>query len=247
MACLSNHNFDRAREGYLNLLPVQKKNSLDPGDDADMVLARRSFLEAGYYAPFRETLKGVIMPLHAGEGWYTEMMGDVSSELVALDISKHAVKRAARRIDDAIWLVASSNDIPLYDHSIDVMTAIFSPVQVTEAARVLEEYGSLVIAAPGEKHLWELREALYPEVRAHEPDKWLDSLASAFTLQFETAVQFSFTLPDNAAVRNLLQMTPHYWRAARDRRTVVESLPSLTLQADFRILVFRKIRAEQPD
>ena len=55
------------------------------------------------------------------------------------------------------------------------------------------------------------------------------------------------TLPDNAAVRNLLQMTPHYWRAARDRRTVVESLPSLTLQADFRILVFRKIRAEQPD
>ena len=255
MACLSNHNFDRAREGYLNLLPVQKKNSLDPGDDADMVLARRSFLEAGYYAPFRETLKGVIMPLHAGvlldsgcgEGWYTEMMGDVSSELVALDISKHAVKRAARRIDDAIWLVASSNDIPLYDHSIDVMTAIFSPVQVTEAARVLEEYGTLVIAAPGEKHLWELREALYPEVRAHEPDKWLDSLASAFTLQFETSVRFNFTLPDNTAVRNLLQMTPHYWRAARDRRTVVESLPSLTLQADFRILVFRKIRAEQPD
>jgi 23S rRNA (guanine745-N1)-methyltransferase len=58
MVCSGHHRFDRAREGYLNLLPVQQKNSLDPGDDADMVAARRSFLEAGYYAPFRDTLKG---------------------------------------------------------------------------------------------------------------------------------------------------------------------------------------------
>lgn len=251
MVCSGNHRFDRAREGYLNLLPVQQKNSLDPGDDADMVAARRSFLEEGYYAPFRETLKGVIEPLHAGvlldsgcgEGWYTQMMREVSSEIVALDISKHAVKRAARRMNDTTWLVASSNAIPLFDHTVDVMTAIFSPVHVDEAARVLDEYGTLVIAAPGEKHLWELREALYPEVRAHEPEKWLEGLASAFTLQLETALHFTFTLPDNASVRNLLQMTPHYWRAARERRATVEELPSLTLQADFRILVFSKKRA----
>lgn len=250
LVCPGNHRFDRAREGYVNLLPVQQKNSLDPGDDADMVAARRTFLEAGYYAPFRDTLKGVIEPLHAGvlldsgcgEGWYTQMMREVSSEIVALDISKHAMKRAAKRMTETSWLVASSHDIPLYDGSVDVMTAIFSPVQVTEAARVLDEYGTLVIAAPGEKHLWELREALYPEVRAHEPEKWLEGLSSAFTLQLETALHFTFTLPDNAAVRNLLQMTPHYWRAARERRTVVEALPSLTLQADFRILVFSKIR-----
>lgn len=254
MVCPESHRFDRAREGYLNLLPVQQKNSLDPGDDADMVAARRSFLEEGYYAPFRDTLQGVIEPLHAGvlldsgcgEGWYTQMMRAVSSEIVALDISKHAVKRAARRMNDTTWLVASSNAIPLFDHSVDVMTAIFSPVQVDEAARVLNEYGTLVIAAPGEKHLWELREALYPEVRAHEPDKWLDGLASAFTLQLETALHFTFTLPDNAAVRNLLQMTPHYWRASRERRALVEELASLTLQADFRILVFSKNRPAAP-
>ena len=76
--CAAGHSFDIASQGYTHLLPVQNKNSLNPGDDADMVLARRSFLEAGYYAPFRETLKGVITPLHAGvlldsgcgEGWY---------------------------------------------------------------------------------------------------------------------------------------------------------------------------------
>jgi 23S rRNA (guanine745-N1)-methyltransferase len=176
----------------------------------------------------------------AAKAGTTQMMREVSSEIVALDISKHAMKRAAKRMADTTWLVSSSNDIPLFDHSVDVMTAIFSPVQVAEADRILDDYGTLVIAAPGEKHLWELREALYPEVRAHEPEKWLDGLAAAFTLQLETALHFSFTLPDNAAVRNLLLMTPHYWRASRERRTQVETMESLTLQADFRILQFRK-------
>lgn len=248
MLCPTHHRFDRAREGYLNLLPVQSKNSLDPGDDADMVAARRAFLEAGYYTRFRDSLKGILEPLQAGtlldsgcgEGWYTQMFREVASEVVALDISKHAVKRAARRTTGFTWLVASSNDIPLFDGSVDVMTAIFSPVLVSEATRVLNEYGALVIAAPGEKHLWELREALYPEVRAHEPEKWLEGLSPAFALQHEASLQFSFTLPDNASVRSLLLMTPHYWRASRERRTLVEQLGSLTVQADFRILVFRK-------
>ena len=32
VACPAGHRFDRARQGYLNLLPVQHKNSRDPGD-----------------------------------------------------------------------------------------------------------------------------------------------------------------------------------------------------------------------
>ncbi|MCM2319807.1 MAG: SAM-dependent methyltransferase, partial [Pseudomonas sp.] len=32
--CNHGHRFDRARQGYLNLLPVQHKKSLDPGDNA---------------------------------------------------------------------------------------------------------------------------------------------------------------------------------------------------------------------
>ena len=61
--CPRGHSFDRAREGYFNLLPVQNKNSLDPGDDADMVAARRTFLDAGHYRRFRDTLVGLLAPL----------------------------------------------------------------------------------------------------------------------------------------------------------------------------------------
>ena len=41
IGCADGHRYDRAREGYFNLLPVQNKASRDPGDDKAMVAARR--------------------------------------------------------------------------------------------------------------------------------------------------------------------------------------------------------------
>ena len=52
--CPQRHQFDLAKEGYVNLLPVQFKRSRDPGDSAEMMQARREFLQAGYYQPLRD-------------------------------------------------------------------------------------------------------------------------------------------------------------------------------------------------
>ena len=35
--CENNHSFDIAKQGYVNLLPVNKKHSDNPGDSKDMV------------------------------------------------------------------------------------------------------------------------------------------------------------------------------------------------------------------
>lgn len=43
------HNFDVARQGYVNLLPVQQKKSKAPGDSEDSINARQRFLAAGHY------------------------------------------------------------------------------------------------------------------------------------------------------------------------------------------------------
>lgn len=51
LVCAGHHCFDIARQGYVNLLTVQQKHSLHPGDTREQVLSRRAFLEAGYYAP----------------------------------------------------------------------------------------------------------------------------------------------------------------------------------------------------
>lgn len=246
--CAQGHSFDRAREGYFNLLPVQHKNSLEPGDDTDMVAARRAFLDAGFYSRFRDTLVGLLQPLQVqhlvdsgcGEGWYTVAMREMAQRVTAFDISRNAVKRAAKRNARITWLVASSMDVPLEDSSVDALVAIFSPLSVQEAMRIVRPGGSLLIAAPGEKHLWELREALYPEVRAHQAEKWREELQQGFRFDAEAQVTFRIDLPDNASVNQLLKMTPHYWRAPRERRAEVEKLPAFSTQVDFRLLMFRR-------
>ena len=75
--CSRNHSFDVARQGYVNLLAVQQKPSLNPGDTREQVLSRREFLEAGFYAPIAEALiaeakalgiTGQMLDARCGEG-----------------------------------------------------------------------------------------------------------------------------------------------------------------------------------
>ena len=54
--CPAGHTYDTASEGYVHLLPANKKNSKLPGDDKNMVRARSRFLSGGYYEPLRAAL-----------------------------------------------------------------------------------------------------------------------------------------------------------------------------------------------
>jgi 23S rRNA (guanine745-N1)-methyltransferase len=70
---------------------VQHKRSRDPGDSAEMMQARRAFLDAGHYQPLRETVAqrlNDILPASAtamldigcGEGYYTARFAEVARE-----------------------------------------------------------------------------------------------------------------------------------------------------------------------
>ena len=50
LKCGRNHSFDRAKEGYWHLLPVQSMRTKAPGDSKEMVAARRAFLTPGITA-----------------------------------------------------------------------------------------------------------------------------------------------------------------------------------------------------
>ena len=54
--CPLRHQFDMAKEGHVNLLPVQHKRSRDPGDSAKWCKQRRAFLDAGHYQPLRDAI-----------------------------------------------------------------------------------------------------------------------------------------------------------------------------------------------
>ena len=49
--CPLGHSYDVSAEGYVHLLPANKKHSKLPGDDKNMVRARSRFLSGGFYQP----------------------------------------------------------------------------------------------------------------------------------------------------------------------------------------------------
>jgi 23S rRNA (guanine745-N1)-methyltransferase len=57
---MNNHSFDKAKAGYVNLLPVQFKKSKMPGDDKAMVRARREFHQQNAYKPLKDRMCELI-------------------------------------------------------------------------------------------------------------------------------------------------------------------------------------------
>jgi len=233
--CPAGHRFDRARQGYLNLLPVQHKKSLDPGDNAAMVEARRRFLDAGYYAPLAERLAQLAaerapqrwIDVGCGEGFYTARLAQAlpAADGYALDISREAVRRACRRTPALTWLVASMARLPLPDASCQLLASVFSPIDWAEALRVLAPGGGILRLGPASAHLLELRQRLYDEVRDYAEDKHLQDLPPGLELAHSEGLEFVLPLTERQTREDLLAMTPHGWRVNAKRRERVLAEP----------------------
>ena len=162
--CVSGHCFDRAKEGYVNLLPANRQHASAPGDDKEMVRARTAFLDSGRYAPLKEALCGltaryagegtVLLDAGCGEGYYTEGLSRVIAEkggrTGGADLSKTAVKKAAKRCREAEIAVASVYHLPLAERSVDMVTDCFSPLAKEEYRRVLKDGGRFLYVVPGQ-------------------------------------------------------------------------------------------------
>ena len=165
--CAQNHSFDIARQGYVNLLAVQQKHSLNPGDTREQVLSRREFLEAGYYAPIAQTLirtakelgiSGQILDVGCGEGYYSAQLADaLDAPLTGLDISKEAVRCAAAKYKGKQWLCATAAHIPVEDGSVSLLTSLFALTLPEEFHRILKEGGYYFQVLAAEDHLLGLK------------------------------------------------------------------------------------------
>ncbi|WP_339510741.1 putative RNA methyltransferase [Pseudomonas sp. RL_15y_Pfl2_60] len=235
VACPAGHRFDRARQGYLNLLAVQHKNSRDPGDNQAMVEARRRFLDGGHYAPLAHRLAQLAagyaparwLDIGCGEGYYTEQIASMlpKAQGYALDISREAVKRACKRAPHVEWVVASMARLPLADASCGLLASVFSPLDWQEAKRVLAPDGGLLRMGPTRAHLMELRQKLYDEVRDYDDQKHLELIPDGMQLGHSETLSFSLKVETEQARADLLAMTPHGWRASAERRAAVIAQP----------------------
>jgi 23S rRNA (guanine745-N1)-methyltransferase len=254
LKCAQGHSFDRARQGYWHLLPVQKKRSKDPGDNPEMVIARTQFLDKDHYKPLADRIakhaqeltpihSGSVLDMGCGEGYYTSHVAQALSEthngcsVIGLDISKHAIKAACRREKSVSWLIASGADMPVKAHSQSVITVLFSRLMPEALFNALKSDGFLIFVWPAQQHLIELRTIIYDTIKPSTFDP-INELTSLFTLHQQERLTFSFA-PQASELEALLSMTPHGQRIQGEKRAQLLAKNNLSLTFDVNIAVFQ--------
>lgn len=261
--CPQNHQFDIAKEGYVNLMPAHHKRSRDPGDNKEMMQARRRFLDQAHYHPMRAQVAELcrqfiidsdkvhiddkkdevnVLDIGCGEGYYTTHIADAlcqaqpQTHVYGLDISKVAIRYAAKRYPNCDFSVASSYRLPFADHSLDGIVRIYAPCKAEELSRVLTEKGIVIIVTPAARHLYQLRENIYQEVRLHQESA---EELSGFEVIHQQHLNYMMELTGSDAF-DLLQMTPFAWKASDELRQNLLNSKLFQCEADFMLTVYRK-------
>ena len=167
LVCRHGHRFDVARRGSVRL----DGGSRHPGDDRDMLEARRVLYEAGAFRAVTAALATVtaqacgaragswLLDVGAGTGHHSAGILDrlACGHGVAVDVSRHALAQTARRhprlaaVGADVWA-----GLPLRGDAVDVILVAFAPRNAAEMHRVLRPGGRLLIVTPAADHLHEL-------------------------------------------------------------------------------------------
>jgi len=254
LTCPAGHTFDIARQGYANLLPGNAR----PGtaDTPEMVRARDAFLNAGHFSAPTERLarsvartlegKSFVLDAGAGTGHYLSHVLDRSSDSVglALDISKHAARRAARAHPRAGAVVADLwRPLPLRDGAAGTVLNVFAPRNAAEFHRVLHDDGLLFTVTPSSGHLGPLIESLgLITVDERKTERTDAALAGYFKLDSRQTLDTEAVLSHEEIV-TLVAMGPSAHHVpAEQLRERLERLPDpLPVPLCFVLSVFRRL------
>ena len=217
LVCGKRHCYDIARQGYVNFVPGQK----DMFYKKELFEARAAVFAAGIYAPVVARLSDVlsryapgenpvIVDAGCGEGYYTKAVcPERAMTRIGFDLSKDAVKLAARGEKTAAFFAADLKRIPLADGCADAVLDIFTPADYSEFKRILKPDGVLIKLAPRSGYLKELREAAGDLLRRKEYDDGDVARYAEEKMEILHREAITYTMdvaPETAA--HLARMTP---------------------------------------
>lgn len=156
-------------------------------------------------------------------------------EFYGTDISKDALMQGAKRGGGIHLAVASTAHLPFDDDSFDIVINVFSPLS-KDCARVLKKDGALIKAVPRERHLIELKEAVYKNVYLNPAVK---EQAEGLVLTGRDYIDQRLEL-SGEDLQNLFKMTPYYYKTSREGQIKMENLDSLTVSLEFALLIYKK-------
>lgn len=246
--CDNNHCFDIAREGYVNLITGKRKSGDRMGDNKDMALSRKRFLEKGYFSPLKDEIikvikeqgkdDPVVCDICCGEGWYSdEIIKEVPCRMYCFDLSKEMVRLAAKRKNGATCFVANLSRIPLRDACTDIGFHLFAPFHEKEFSRIIKDNGIILTAVAGENHLYEIKEILYdtPYKNDEEPP-----VTQSLVLKEKRKVSGKIELFSKEDIDALFRMTPYYYRTDEKDKAKLEAFDRLSVTVEFVIYIYSK-------
>ncbi|MCZ9880440.1 putative RNA methyltransferase [Arthrobacter sp. B2a2-09] len=250
LSCVAGHSFDAAKQGYFNLLTG--KGTVFEADTAEMVAARNDFLGAGHYVPLADAIAELAAPVLSapgslvldsgtGTGHYLRTVLDrTPAAAIGIDISKFALRRAARLNPGAINLVWDIwRPLPLADHAVDALIVVFAPRNPLEFARVLRPGGRAIVVTPRDGHLGEIAERTgMLSIEPGKDERLAESMQEFFNLADTIQLDVDLKL-DGRDIADVAFMGPaghHLERSALLASTAAET--SVHATAKFTISVF---------
>lgn len=245
--CINNHCYDIAKSQYINLLLNPDKSTNNPGDNKESLLCRKNYLNQGYYdVILNEVVQYIknhyhenmhILDLGCGEGYYTYRLKNELKDctVYGLDISKDGIFMASKYTKDIYWIVGNSKNIPILDHSLDAITALFTVVNADEIKRCLKEDGYMIHVTANNQHLIEFKELIYDEVKVKSDEHIRLPFSVIESYDFKKTIH----LRNRDDTLNLLKMTPHYYHIKKEKRPILDTLNEFDVTIDIRITVYK--------
>jgi 23S rRNA (guanine745-N1)-methyltransferase len=116
----------------------------------------------------------------------------------------------------------------MVDASVDLLFDMFGFPNYASFLKVLTPRGRLVRLTPGDRHLIQLREIIYPNIKSPSERS---SYPEILRVVAEKRITYEMTLgPED--LNNLLLMTPHMFRSTPDRRQQALNHDQLSLTVD---------------
>lgn len=254
LVCSDGHCFDLAKKGYIYLM----LRKVETHYNNKLFESRRALCQTGFYEPLTQELVGLInkylndeiaqlaiIDAGCGEGSnLARIIEDISANTLkepvgmGIDIAKDGISIAARNYPGIIWAVANLADLPLADHSFDVLLNVFTPFNQQEFKRILKQDGIILKVIPEEGYLGELRDIFYKnsDLETYSNQDVVANFKQHFAILETKRVTYQFKL-EGEQLSHLVNMTPLAWGAAPENIRKVTDMGEINITVDVVILV----------
>ena len=254
--CDNKHHFDKHPKGYWPLLSNNKTKPMI--ESRQQMRGKHFLLESGLFLPLIEQLQNVLLTLIAtthqsptelqhvnyqcADGYYLRQLVPVLTKAYPMQQhwgitdAENAIFTAAKAVTPASLLLSGLKKLPFISQSIDLVTVFDSPLKGKECIRILKDDGRIVLLQPGVRHLWQIKQQVYPDL-VEKPLQL--NLPNDVEIEAQQQVSFAQSVTGEQAL-TLLDMSIFGWRANDELKHQIKSTAIADLEFDWQIITLKK-------